>query len=288
LIFALIGGWNWAGWIRGDGLARRLALWGCLGGAVGFPLGQCLQSLHAWHPEWYRAGLWMRLDPVMNWWNWMETTFGTIMGGILGFGLWLNRDRIREHPPGPEADRSTGFRWEWVLLAVHLGLLLTAEFGSVRGVSGVYNHGLLLCVIPMACVVAGSRWPMMVLLPVTLAPIAGKTFVQLVLTERFTDPIVGGVCFLLIPMTLTIVLAAWSGSVERRSGPAAAPAARVLLTAAGLIYSLNFAFFHLPWPWAAWTYRTPNNLYFTVALLALSALAVSRWHGTNSSKSSPA
>ena len=36
LLFALLGAWVWAGWLRGDRLARRLALWGMLGG-IGFP-----------------------------------------------------------------------------------------------------------------------------------------------------------------------------------------------------------------------------------------------------------
>ena len=29
-----------------------------------------------------------------NWWNMMETTFGAVMGAVLGLGLWLNRRRI--------------------------------------------------------------------------------------------------------------------------------------------------------------------------------------------------
>ena len=38
------------------------------------------------------------MEPIaqyfFNWWNIMETTFGTVMGAVLGLGLWLNRRRV--------------------------------------------------------------------------------------------------------------------------------------------------------------------------------------------------
>ena len=67
------------GKIRGDRLAPKLALWGILGGALGFPLGQSIQAYHAWNPEIFTGGIWEDLGAV-NWWNMMETTFGAIMG----------------------------------------------------------------------------------------------------------------------------------------------------------------------------------------------------------------
>ena len=39
-----------------DALARNLGLWGLLGGALGFPIGQSLQAYHAWNPECFSAG----------------------------------------------------------------------------------------------------------------------------------------------------------------------------------------------------------------------------------------
>ena len=95
LLFALIGAWAWAAWARGDRLARNLTLWGMVGG-LGFPIGQCLQSWHAWNRDLFTTGTWATFDPVMNWWNWMETTFGAIMGASLGLGVWLNRSRIEK------------------------------------------------------------------------------------------------------------------------------------------------------------------------------------------------
>ncbi|MBI5690216.1 MAG: hypothetical protein HZC55_08950, partial [Verrucomicrobia bacterium] len=85
---ALLGAWLWAGVIRRDVLARRLARWGMLGG-LGFPLGQGLQSWHAWQPEVFRGGWWDALAPHVNWWNAMETSFGAVMGACLGAGVWL-------------------------------------------------------------------------------------------------------------------------------------------------------------------------------------------------------
>ena len=93
LLFALIGAWAWAAWARGDRLARNLALWGIVGG-LGFPIGQCLQSWHAWNRDFFTTGIWATFDPVMNWWNWMETTFGAVMGASLGLGVWLNRGSV--------------------------------------------------------------------------------------------------------------------------------------------------------------------------------------------------
>jgi hypothetical protein len=79
----------------------RHAAWGFLGGAIGFPLGQCFQAFHAWNPALFQTGLGFRLEPVMNRWNWMETIFGMTRGGALALGLHRNRHRIR-------------FPWPWI------------------------------------------------------------------------------------------------------------------------------------------------------------------------------
>jgi hypothetical protein len=139
----------------------------------------------------------------------------------------------------------------------------------------------------MAGVVAGSRWPVFLLLPITLAPIVGKTFVQLVLQERYTPFVVGVVFYLMVPLVLACAMAGWASGCRTLRDVAQRPAAQVLLTAGWTIYGLNFAFFHRPWPWTTWTYRTPNNLFFTLAVLAMSALAVSRWKEAGSQDPDP-
>ena len=96
LALAALGGY--AGAVRRDQLALRLLGWGLLGGAIGFPLGQCLQAFHAWNPEVFARGLWAGLDPHVNWWNAMETTFGAVMGAAVSAGVWLNRDLVAAAP----------------------------------------------------------------------------------------------------------------------------------------------------------------------------------------------
>ena len=141
-----------------------------LGGAIGFPLGQSLQAYHAWNIESFRAGLWAQLDPHMNWWNMMETTYGAVMGAMLGLGLWLNRKRIRLRN---EPD-TISMPWpvEWILIAVHLSLLFAVEFRSIRAVDALYDLGLIMGIIPMVAIVSGRFWPFMVVFPITSAIIA--------------------------------------------------------------------------------------------------------------------
>jgi len=107
LLCALATGILYAALAKGDRLARNLALWGMLGGALGFPLGQALQATNAWNPEFFRESFVGELTQYFNWWNIMETTFGTVMGAVLGLGLWLNRRlvRARYQPPARLVDR---------------------------------------------------------------------------------------------------------------------------------------------------------------------------------------
>ncbi len=261
----------YTGWRRKDRLAPRLALWGILGGAIGFPLGQSLQAFHAWNPEFFREGFWLRLDPFMNWWNMMETTYGAVMGGMLGLGLWLNRKRI-------QFTVDTGSAYippvvEWLLLAVHLSLLVAVEFTSISAVDALYDIGIIMGIIPIVAIAGGRWWPCLMVYPVILLPIAGKTVRQLVYNEAAIDPAIGWIIYLVVPLLLTTAIALWfvrqastrTGSDFTRFG---------LLFSAWLYFLLNYAFFRFPWPWAEWTGRTPNGIIFTVCVLGLTAAAL--------------
>ena len=79
-LFALVA---YVGVVRKDRLALRLAGWGFLGGAIGFPGGQCLQAYHAWNVDSFRQGWFAALEPHMNWWNVMEITFGAVFATVL-------------------------------------------------------------------------------------------------------------------------------------------------------------------------------------------------------------
>ena len=122
------------------------------------------------------------MEPItqhFNWWNIMETTFGTVMGAVLGLGLWLNRRRIAV---SSEPDVSPLPGWLiGLLLAVHVSLLVLVEFESnifdskLKWIDGVYALGLMMGLIPLVMCVRGRWWPYLQLLPITLLPIAGKT-----------------------------------------------------------------------------------------------------------------
>ncbi|MBN2329851.1 MAG: hypothetical protein JXR73_22105 [Candidatus Omnitrophica bacterium] len=276
LWFALIAAIVYSGFLRKDRLARNLALWGILGGAVGFPLGQSLQAYHAWNPDVFRQGLWATLDPHMNWWNMMETTYGAVMGASLGFGLWLNREHIRPCSQTEEVDLPCAA--EWILLAIHIGLLAAVEFLSIPFVDAVYDLGLMMGIIPMAAIVGGRWWPYLVVFPVTLIPIAGKTVRQLVYNEAAIAPAAGWLIYLIIPLFIAAAAAVWFG---RRPSPGARigtfPRCALLLNA-WMYFLLNYAFFRFPWPWADWTGRTPNGIIFTICVLGLTAAVLWRWN----------
>jgi hypothetical protein len=268
LLFALAGAWVWAGWIRRDRLARNLALWGVLGG-LGFPLGQSLQAFHAWNPEIFRSGIWLDLDPVMNWWNWMETTFGAVMGACLGLGLWRNRKRIGSLGESGETPLRPAL--EWMLLGVHVPLLMLVEFASVSAVDALYDFGLILGLIPMAAVAGGRWWPFLLALPVTALPIAGKTIRNLAYESHAIGAVPGILLYGALPLALTTAAAIWFARQVERGLPGREFARRALLVTTWLYFCLNFAFFRFPWPWSQWTSRTPNAMAFTICALGLTA-----------------
>jgi len=271
LLLALAGLVAYAGVLRKDRLARRLAGWAFLGGAIGFPLGQCLQAYHAWNPDVFRAGLWVKLDPHMNWWNMMEITFGTVAGATLGLGLWLNRRLVA--PPSDPAEVRLKPALEWGLLVVGVSLLAGTEFVEVPQLARLIDIGLLLGIIPLVAIVGGRWWPYLLVLPVTALPIAGKTLRQLVVGEKLIAPAWGWFIYLVLPVVLTTVAALWFARRAQRPNGARPFLRRTLLLATWLYFGLNYAFFHFPWPWEPWTGRTPSGIVFTVCAVGLTVAA---------------
>ena len=64
--FFLLGLLAYTRFVRRDPLAAPLGLWAMLGGALGFPLGQCPQAWHAWNRADFQTGFWARLDPHLH------------------------------------------------------------------------------------------------------------------------------------------------------------------------------------------------------------------------------
>lgn len=271
-LFALLGAWVWAGWVRRDRFARNLALWGMLGG-IGFPIGQCLQSFHAWNPEIFKTGVWMTIDPVMNWWNWMETTFGTVMGACLGLGLWLNRRQIAGMNESPAATLNPAV--EWSLIGVHVTLLIIGEFTEIAWANALYDPGLIIAFIPLIAVAGGRSWPFFIVLPITLVPIAGKTIRNLVYESHALTPALGWMLYGILPVVLTTTVAVWFARQLDRGLSGREFARWALLINAWLYFGLNYAFFRFPWPWEKWTSRTPNAIAFAVCVLGLTLACLS-------------
>lgn len=278
LWLALLGLAAWAGWRRQDRLAWRLAGWGALGGALGFPLGQCLQAGHAWHPEWFDAGWLSSLSAHLNWWNLMETTFGFVWGGVLALGLWRNRRLIRigDVDPTTKPTKRTqgGGGWELPLLGMHVALLVSGEFASWWLSDTYLEISLVLAAVPLLAVAVGRWWPWLMILPVTLIPIAGKTLKRLAFDEAVIPPVTGSLVYVVLPLALATVLAVWVERRARNGDLAGKVLAPVLLLMTWLYFGLNFAFFRFPWPWEPWTGRTPHALIFGACALGLTVAAI--------------
>lgn len=287
LLLALLGAILYVSFFRRDSLGWRLGAWGILAGALGFPLGQGLQALHAWNREWFQTGEWEGLDPLINWWNFMETTFGAVLGSVLGFGAWKCRARI----PVVPLTELPAFRpiWEWIFAGVHTGLLLASELTDWSPVQGYAELSLVLGWIPIVLVGVGRIWPILLLLPITAAPIAAKTLQHLTYEEHLVSPALGWFLYLLLPALLTLLVsAALSAGVARPdqspsdSDLRAVPAVRTtLLVVTWLYLGLNFAFFRFPWPWQPWTVRTPNAVIFFGCAAGLTWLALRATPGSD-------
>lgn len=266
-----------------DWLATRMALVGFVAGGLGFPGGQSLQAFHSWNAERFSTGdlAQYKFFQHFNWWNFMETTFGLIFGAVLALGLWLNRKSIDGHRDEPEVLISP--TTEAILISLHLGLLLTAEFlrltGSGAIVSSYVDMGLYMCVLPMMGIVGGRIWPYAQLLIIVAAPICGKQIRNLVYgTDPQYSVAEGWVAFALLPIGILFIVTVYVASSSRRQR-AQRFAATALLTTTWLYFGLNTIFFDFAWPWDPWTIRTPNQIVFAICTFCLTIVGVGKlWH----------
>lgn len=272
LWLAWIGLVAWLHWVKRAPLAVRLAGWGVLGGAVGFPLGQCLQAFHAWNPELFQTGRWVWLAPRLNWWNWMETTFGAVMGAALGLGLWRHRNQLglgtaETAPPLPGAV-------EAALLGLHVVLLTGAELLARPALERAYDFGLVLAALPLVAVTRGRLAPWLVPGPITLLPIAGKTALRALSDGSAAPPALVWTLVVALPLAGTLAVAwRWARRSEAGPWPAGAWLPTALGGAAWLYFALNWVVFQFPWPWTPWTACTPNALTFLACAAGLTWLA---------------
>ena len=281
LLLALAGAAGYLALVRRDRLAGRLALWGCLAGGIGFPAGQSLQSWRAWHPERFSADAFGGLAPYLqhvNWWNLMEITFGGVFGLVLGVGLWWNRHLIVDERHASAAPPVTlPLRWEVRLCALHVALLVGAAFLKVPGLAWYEASGLFLGALPLVGVLTGRLWPYLLALPLALLPIAGKTLRNLSYEHAEWTPQLGWIVLVILPLALAceVAITLARRSQEQPRTDATRCVHWGLATATVLFTSLNFVFFRFPWPWEAWTGRTPSGLLLGICATGL-LLAVMR------------
>jgi hypothetical protein len=272
LLVALLGLAGYLSLVHNDRLAVRLAAWGFFGGAVGFAGGQCLQAWHAWNADEFRQGWFATLDPHINWWNFMETSFGLIWGAMLALGLWLHRRLIDVEQVEPTVLVRQPL--EWFMVAIHVALLTAWNFAAIPLVDLFADNAITMIAIPLVMVMAGRLWPYLVTLPIVALPIAGKTLRELSFYEKVVPAGVGITIYLIVPLVVTTVAALalarranYRPSWQNFSRPA-------LLIATWLYFGLNYAFFRFPWPWEAWTSRTPNGIVYIVCSIILTVVAL--------------
>jgi len=86
LWLGLLAAWAYVTLVKRDTLASRLAGWGVLGGAIGFPAAQAFNVWQAAaQPVPAAVGRWV------DWWKVVEMGFGLIAGLALGVGAWRAR-----------------------------------------------------------------------------------------------------------------------------------------------------------------------------------------------------
>lgn len=258
----------WRGVLGKDTLALRLGLLGFVAGGVGFAGGQCIQSAHAWYPDAF-ARIFGRWDPLINWWNMMEITFGTVWGAAMGAAVARWKSRIREPFPEPRPLPAWG---NGALVAVQLTLLWIWTFGSWDAFDAIADRALPMAVIPLMLVASGGWGSVWMGLPLVAAPIMAKTVRGLCIEEPVLSLMDGVILFVVVPLTILLAVMPW-----RSKGSGVWFAAKALGATSLVYYGLNFAFFRFPWPWQQSTGRTPSLWIFTAQLLVLGAVVAVVW-----------
>lgn len=298
---ALVGLILWVRVVRGDKLALRMAVFGIIGGGLGFSGGQCTQSAHAWHPEWFQEGGILGFGEAVfskfNWWNIMETTFGMIWGATIAFGLWWNRRLINV----PDSDeRSIPAVVEILLAAMYLSFVLVGEFEylnprnlPVHTIEFMSTHpfdfvsywyieiGIVIVSLPLIGIAGGRMWPYLMLLLGIAVPICGKTMSVIGYSTNhasvwFENTGFAWYILVQVPLLTGAVIAAWLISNSRRHTAARFAAVSLAFTTL-LYFGLNTAFFGFPSPLdpiEQWGGRHPSQLFFTISAACLLVSAV--------------
>lgn len=263
---------SYVGITKRDGLAVKLALWGIVGGAVGFPLGQAVQATHAWYPEWLAEQPTYAVTKYFNWWNIMETTFGATFGAIVGFGVWLHRRGIQQKQEWHHSQECTvPVAAEWTFIAIYSCMIIAWNFSGdlLTDDLDVYMEQVLpMILIPAIMVLGGRLWPFVMALPMVVIPIAGKTLEMLGyrVAEPHLTPTASWIVYGIIPVSLALGIAIYCSDKKRAYVAGRNSSSYLLVVGAWIFFWSNFAFFDWPWPWQPWGGRTPNAVIFMICL----------------------
>lgn len=281
LLAALALLWLYSGLVKRDKLAIRLGCAGFITGGCGFVGGQSVQAFHAWNPDLFTNGLLSWSSPFtsyFNWWNMMETTFGAIWGAGLAVALGMNLNLVDRSKTPLQSSAIEKPLIQVTLLAIHVGLLLVAEFSNLKmpyRIIELYTEfGLILVLIPFLGSYYGKLWSVSVMSLVVVLPIAGKTFKIMIEREQFPTDALASLT-LLLPTLCGFVLLTWLINFPSDES-CRKPIAVCLLYLATLFFWLNSAVFDFAWIWLEWTGRTPNQFIFMLcwACLAMHACSV--------------
>jgi hypothetical protein len=126
-------------------------------------------------------------------------------------------------------------------------------------------------------------------LPVVLAPVAGKTLRMMSYASEKMPLGVGWFTLVEIPLGIALCAAVWLIYQSLHGQSARRFAAVSLFLTSWLFFGLNTIVFDYAWPWKdlnEWTGRTPNQLIFVVCTIALTVTAiVCGWRRDDASRS---
>lgn len=270
-LFAFTGLLVYLQFFKKDGLATRLAFWGVLGG-LGFPIGQSIQAARAFDPESFENILWMSNEYLVNFWNIMEMTFGTVAGFMLALGLWLHRKLI-------VVDKSTEtvslpVNLEVFLFVIYVSCLMAGWHPSLEILGLFHLFGIFMGIIPLVAIVGGRYWPYLYVFPIVAFPITAKTLRDVSYRHDIIPLIPGWITVLILPMLFMFVCAIYFGRQSKNPGPALRFSCLGLLITSTLYFWQNFAFFDFPWPWNEWTGRTHSGIINSVQWFIVLAAAL--------------
>ena len=264
--FAWLALLSYRGFVQRDRLAVIFGCAGFIAGGIGFAGGQLWQAGHAWFPDIYKQ-VFGQVDGMVNWWNIMEITFGSVWGGALSGVMYRYQGEVREYPdsdgkPWPSV-------WVYVLACIHVCLLYVWTFCSFPWFDAVADLGIPMTVLPLVLIVTGGvRGAAIVALPLTALPIVAKTYVSLCVDASRLPRTSGFAWLVIIPLVML------TGAISTRQTKAAPLLATGLVVVTLVYYGLNFAFFDFPWPWLAPTGRSHSALLFTIDSVILLTCAL--------------